>query len=64
MKNTSKLFKMLPGWVLVFLLVLTLVGEAGAQLQSWDKQINGPGRFTVLGQFNNEAVLDRETGLV
>jgi hypothetical protein len=36
---------------------------ASAQIQSWDKQIAG-GRFKILGPFNNEAVLDQETGLV
>ncbi len=30
----------------------------------WDTQINDPSRFQVLKQFNNEAVLDKETGLV
>ncbi len=33
-------------------------------LQSWDTQINDSSRFLVLSQFNNEAVLDKETGLV
>ncbi|HSE43382.1 MAG TPA: DUF1566 domain-containing protein [Acidobacteriota bacterium] len=31
---------------------------------SWDKKIDGPNRFKVLSDFNNEAVLDKETGLV
>ncbi|MBI4481580.1 MAG: DUF1566 domain-containing protein [Acidobacteria bacterium] len=31
---------------------------------TWDRVINNPGRFKVLDDFNNEAVLDRETGLV
>ena len=35
-----------------------------AQPQSWDKTINGASRFKVLNDFNKEAVLDRETGLV
>jgi hypothetical protein len=30
----------------------------------WDKQINGKGRFEVLRQFDDVAVLDKETGLV
>jgi hypothetical protein len=30
----------------------------------WDTKINDPSRFKVLSEFNNEAVLDRETGLV
>jgi hypothetical protein len=37
---------------------------ATAQVQSWDKQINNHGRFKVLGQFGNAAVLDQKTGLV
>ncbi len=31
---------------------------------TWDKQINGPGRFMVLSQFGGAAVLDKETGRV
>jgi len=37
---------------------------AAAKPPSWDTKINGAGRFKVLSQFNNEAVLDKETGLV
>ena len=33
-------------------------------LPTWDKQINNPSRFEVLKDFNDEAVLDHETGLV
>ena len=33
-------------------------------LESWDDQINSPQRFRVIPEFNNEAVLDRETQLV
>jgi hypothetical protein len=33
-------------------------------LPTWDNVINGPGRFRVLKDFSNAAVLDRETGLV
>src|SRR6185503_17367616 len=45
--------------------VLALFG-AGVTVhaQSWSTQNNDPKRFKVLGQFNNEAVLDNETGLV
>ena len=43
---------------------LVFVPLAAAQLTPWDKQINGAGRFQVLSQFNGEAVLDKETGLV
>jgi hypothetical protein len=31
---------------------------------TWSDQINSPNRFKVLKEFNNEAVLDKETGLV
>jgi len=34
------------------------------ELESWDKQIDNPKRFKVLGEFSGEAVLDRETGWV
>ena len=37
---------------------------AAAQPQTWDKQVNNPGRFKVLGAFGNVAVFDQETGLV
>lgn len=33
-------------------------------LKSWSNKIPSAKRFVVLGDFNNEAVLDRETGLV
>jgi len=34
-------------------------------MSTWDKRINNVAqRFRVLNAFNNEAVLDRETGLV
>ena len=52
-------------WCAAFAVVASLgwVSTATAQIQSWDKQLGG-GRFKVLAQFNNEAVLDQETGLV
>ena len=37
---------------------------AAAQSQSWSEAFQGQGRLAVLNQFNDEAVLDRETGLV
>jgi Protein of unknown function (DUF1566) len=40
-----------------------LSAAASAEAQIWAVQLN-QNRFTVLPQFNNEAVLDRETGLV
>jgi len=52
---------------IVALLVLVPLAVAGAgppTFPRWDKQINSPGRFKVLGDFANAAVLDRETGLV
>jgi hypothetical protein len=46
-------------------MILTLLGSvAHAKLPSWDRRIDGAGRFHVLKQFVHEAVLDRETGLV
>ena len=48
---------------LVALVVFAPLAAAGP-VPTWDKQINGPGRFKVLEQFNDEAVLDKETGLV
>jgi hypothetical protein len=45
-------------------LVVFALPVAADPLASWDTIINGPGRFRVLGVFNNAAVLDRETGLV
>lgn len=33
-------------------------------IPTWDKQINDQTRFIVLNEFNNEAVFDKETGLV
>ncbi len=45
-------------------LVLMVVPLAAAKPPSWDKQINSPGRFKVLEDFADAAVLDKETGLV
>jgi uncharacterized protein DUF1566 len=46
--------------------LIILAADAADALppDSWDTRFNGTGRFRVLGQFNKEAVLDRETGLV
>jgi len=38
--------------------------ESGMELQSWSKKITGKKRFEVLSAFNDQAVLDKETGLV
>ena len=52
-------------WSTIFAIVASavLASPATAQIQSWDKQLGGT-RFKVLRQFNDEAVLDQETGLV
>jgi hypothetical protein len=45
--------------------VVALIGQtAFAKLPSWDVVNNKPARFKVLNPFNNEALLDVETGLV
>jgi hypothetical protein len=47
------------------LAILALLGSAAhAKPPSWDKRIDGAARFQVLKPLANEAVLDRETGLV
>jgi Protein of unknown function (DUF1566) len=47
------------------LVILVVVLSASFVIaESWEKQINKPSRFKVLGAFNDEAVLDRETRLV
>lgn len=45
-------------------LVTTATPAAAGAPEGWDKLINSPGRFKVLTQFQSEAVLDKETGLV
>ena len=52
--------------VIVALFALALFASpAAAQVGTqWDRKFNGPLRFNVLGTFGNQAVLDRETGLV
>jgi hypothetical protein len=49
---------------LITFVVFTSSAYSGHQDPPWDHQINGPARFRVLSDFNGEAVLDRETGLV
>ena len=53
-------------WCSIIVIAATalVVTTASAQPQTWDKQINNHGRFKVLGQFGEAAVLDQETGLV
>ena len=49
------------------IVAIALVASASAvfaQSQSWSQAIAGVKRFTLLTQFNGEAVLDKETGLV
>jgi len=50
--------------LITLLTLLVFALSAGAKPPSWDTKINGAGRFKVLAQFNGEAVLDKETGLV
>lgn len=42
----------------------TASAAQAVQLESWDEKINRTSRFVVLGAFNGDAVLDRETQLV
>ncbi len=63
MKRTT-IMKAFYANLLGIVLVLVLAPLVAAKPSSWDKQIKGAGRFTVLKQFNSEAVLDKETGLV
>jgi len=53
-------------WCSIIAIAATVLTAAitTAQVQPWDKQISNNGRFKVLAQFGNEAVLDQETGLV
>lgn len=48
----------------VVLVVFAAVANAGHDRPPWDHAQNNPGRFSVLSQFNNKAVLDKETGRV
>lgn len=53
-------------WCSIIAIIATtlLAGIAAAQIQSWDKINNTTGRFKILSQYGNAAVLDQETGLV
>jgi len=55
---------MLCGTLIGVVALLMVAPQAAAIPPSWDTQINEPSRFTVLSDFNKEAVLDKETGLV
>jgi hypothetical protein len=46
------------------LFTIAVLAPASALADQWGKPINTPERFVVLSSYNNEAVLDRETGLV
>lgn len=48
----------------IVLVSLLAAPPAWAKPPLWDKKISGKGRFKVLKQFDGDAVLDRETGLV
>lgn len=51
--------------ILIVIVALFLFAPlAVAKPPFWDTQVNKPGRFEVLSQFNGEAVFDQETGLV
>ena len=48
----------------VVLVLFAVLVNAGHDRPPWDHAQTNPGRFSVLSQFNNEAVLDKETGRV
>ena len=54
----------MAGRGLLVAMLVCLPAVLFAQVNSWDKKIDGSARFKVLDAFNNEAVLDKETGLV
>lgn len=53
-----------PSLIVLFSLMAFAPAAAKEPASTWDRVINEPGRFKVLEDFDNEAVLDRETGLV
>ena len=57
----KKLFSTLIAIIAFAVFPALAVADPGT---TWDKQINGKGRFKVLSQFGNAAVLDKETGRV
>lgn len=56
--------KTLCSTLLAIGIVAGFASAALAQSQPWNQVITGQGRFIVLNQFNNQAVFDKETGLV
>lgn len=57
----QKLYATLIALGLYFLCV---AAAAAGPFPAWDNQINSPGRFKVLDEFDGRAVFDKETGLV
>jgi hypothetical protein len=56
--------RMCSGTVALVVLVCAVAVAPADSGTIWDKQIDGKGRFEVLKHFDDEAVLDKETGLV
>jgi hypothetical protein len=54
--------RLYAGLIAVFLFAFSMSALAGGV--PWKEPINNPSRFVVLNSFNDEAVLDKETGLV
>lgn len=64
-RGASRVFVRTVLGALTALTVFTLSGAAEAhEPHAWDQQIQGKKRFVILKDFDNEAVLDRETLLV
>ena len=66
MKHSWLLVLMLLGIILMGAIPAGAASGAGPYyaIPSWDQTIDPSTRFVVLSNFNNQAVLDRETGLV
>ena len=63
--NPRRMDAMNKLWVSVIAIATFLVfARMPAKADTWGEPINTPDRFIVLTSFNNEAVFDRETGLV
>lgn len=56
--------KLLSALVVIAAFALLGPSALAEAIQPWDKQFSGLQRFKVLAQFGNDAVLDKETGLV
>ena len=57
----KSLYTSLVAMLALFVFASVAVADPGT---TWDKKVAGAGRFKVLSQFNDEAVLDKETGRV